>query len=149
MKPVNRLILYVNPAWRRKGLHTPLLNPWWGNLTDASSIFAKQMFDSYSFDTKHYTITDDPRTADMVLAPYRHNWLLQFDVDLLARCVHTARVAGLPLLIDGSGDIEYSVNIENTYVLRIGGYRFLPERGRIQIPPIADDLFERCKNGRT
>ena len=148
MEPISRLTLYVNPAWRRAGLHTPLLNPWWGNLTDTTSIFARQMFDSYSFDTEYYNVTDDLHASDMVLAPYRHNWLLQFDTALLAECARVARTYRLPLLIDGSGDIEHPVNIENTYILRIGGYRFLPERGRIQVPPIADDLLERCRNGK-
>lgn len=148
MEPISRLTLYVNPSWRRTGLHTPLLNPWWGNLTDKTSIFAKLMFDAYSFDTKYYTITDDLQAADMVLAPYRHNWLLQFDTALFAECARVARAASLPLLIDGSGDIEHPVTIENAYILRIGGYRFIPERGRIQVPPIADDLLERCRNGQ-
>lgn len=144
----NRLTLYVNPAWRRTGLHTPLLNPWWGNLVVEKSIFARQMFDSYAFDTKYYAITDDLQAADMVLAPYRHNWLLQFDTALLAECVRAARAGNLPLLIDGSGDLETPLAIENAYVLRIGGYRFMSERGRIQVPPLADDLLERYRGGR-
>lgn len=148
MKQISRLTLYVNPVWRRKGLHTPLLNPWWGNLTDATSILAKQMFASYSFDTDYYTITDELQAADMVLAPYRHNWLLQFDPGLLAECVHVARAANLPLLIDGSGDVEVPLAIENAYILRIGGYRFMSECGRIQVPPLADDLLERYRDGR-
>ena len=143
-----KLYLYVHPAWRREGLHTPLLNPWWGNPVDETSIFAKQMFDTYSFDTEQYDITNDLQTADMVLAPYRHNWLLQFNRTLLAECVRVARSRNLPLLIDGIGDVEHPVRIEHAYVLRYGGYRFLPERGRIQIPPLADDLLERCRGGQ-
>lgn len=148
MTPINRLILYVSPAWHRQSIHTPLLNPWWGNPFSESSLFTKQMFDTYSFDTECYTITDDIQTADIALAPYRHNWLLQFDKALLAECVRVAQTANIPLLIDGSGDIEHPVNIENAYVLRYGGYHFLPERGRIQIPPPADDLLERYRNGQ-
>lgn len=148
MEPISRLTLYVSPAWRRNGLHTPLLNPWWGNLTDTTSILAKQMFDSYAFDTQYYTITDDLQAADMVLAPYRHNWLLQFDPGLLAECVRVARTVKIPLLIDGSGDIEHPVNIENAYVLRIGGYHFISERGRVQVPLLADDLSGRYRGGQ-
>lgn len=148
MKPASRLTLYINPAWRREGLHTPLLNPWWGNPTDATSVLAKQMFDTYAFDTKYYTITDDLRAADMVLVPYRHNWLLQFDKGLLAECSRVAHAANLLLLIDGSGDMETSLAIGNAYILRIGGYRFMSERGRIQVPLLADDLLERYKGGR-
>src|SRR3989344_1823904 len=141
------LTLYVNPAWKRGGLHTPLLFPFWGNPNDESSLFAKEMFDSYSFDTSVYTITDDIAKADLVLPPYRHNWFLRHDKQLWEECVRTAQKAGLPLLIDGVGDIEYPVATANCYILRIGGYRFLKEKGSIQIPVAADDLLERCCAG--
>jgi len=140
----SKLTLYINPAWRREGLHSPLLYPFWGNTNTEESLFAKEMFDAYSFDTSLYTITDDIAKADMVLPPYRHVWFLRHDRALLDECVRTARTAGLPLLIDGVGDVEFPLDIENAYVLRIGGYRFIPEKGRIQIPPASDDLLERC-----
>ena len=140
----SKLTLYVNSAWRREGLHSPLLYPFWGNTNTEESLFAKEMFDAYSFDTSLYTITDDIAKADMVLPPYRHVWFLRHDRALLDECVRTARTAGLPLLIDGVGDVEFPLDIENAYVLRIGGYRFIPEKGRIQIPPASDDLLERC-----
>jgi hypothetical protein len=145
--PVNRLVLYVNPLWRRRGIHTPLLNPWWGNPYEEASIFSKQMFDAYSFDTAYYAITDNIQKAKMVLPPYSHTWLLRHDTALFDECVRTAREVGLPLLIDGAGDIEYPINLENAYVLRYSGYRFLQERGRIQIPLATDDLLERCREG--
>jgi len=143
----SKLTLYINPAWRREGLHSPLLYPFWGNTNTEESLFAKEMFDAYSFDTSLYTITDDIAKADMVLPPYRHVWFLRHDRALLDECVRTARTAGLPLLIDGVGDVEFPLDIENAYVLRIGGYRFIPEKGRIQIPPASDDLLERCCGG--
>ena len=148
MMSINRLTLYVNPAWRREGIHTPLMNPWWGNLIVEESIFAKQLFDTYAFDTSYYTITNDIRAADMVLAPYRHVWFLRHDKALFDECVRTAKEEGLPLLIDGAGDVEYPIAVENAYILRIGGYRFINERGRIQIPPLADDLLERYRGGQ-
>ena len=148
MNSIHPLTLYVNPAWRREGIHTPLLNSWWGNPIGEESVLTKQMMDSYPFDTSYYDITDKIDNADMVLAPYKHNWLLQFDKELLAECVRTARESNLPLLIDGSGDVETPLTLENTYILRIGGYRFLSERGRIQIPPLADDLLERYQKGQ-
>ena len=141
-----QLKLYVNPTWRRDLLHTPLLNPWWGS--GQETLLAKQMFDTYAFDTRCYTITDDIQTADMVLAPYRHDRLLKFDKELLTECDRVARSAGLPLLLDGTGDVEYPVNREHTYILRYGGYRFLPERGKIQIPPLANDLLELYREGK-
>jgi len=148
MDPISHLTLYVHPSWHRKGLHSPLLNPWWGNVIDEASVLAKQMFDTYAFDTTCYTITDEVQAADMVFAPYRHNWLVQFDPQLLAECAQAARSAHLPLLIDGSGDIEKPLTIKNAYILRIGGYRFIHERGRIIVPLLADDLLEHYRSGR-
>lgn len=148
MTSTSRLTLYVNPAWNHKGMHTPLLNPWWGNPLTKSSLFTKQMFDTYSFDTELYTITDDIREADMVLAPYPHGWFLRHDPALLDECVKTAQKEGLPLLIDGTGDVEYPINVENAFVLRHGGYRFMSKHGRIQIPFFVDDLLERCRGGQ-
>lgn len=142
------LQLYVNPAWRRKGLHSPLMNPWWGNPYGEESIFAKQMFDALSFDTDYYTITDDIRTADMVFVPYPHLWFQHGGTELFDECIQTARESGLPLLVDGLRDVEYPIPAENAYVLRYGGYRFLSEQGRIQIPPLADDLLERYRGGQ-
>lgn len=148
MISTDRLTLYVNPTWRRQGIHTPLLNPWWGNPYGKASIFAKEMFDAYTPDTACYAITDDIQKADMVLVPYRHNWLLRFDKILFVECADTACGANLPLLIDGTGDIEHPVTSENTYVLRYGGYRFISECGKIQVPLTTDDLLERCRGGR-
>src|SRR3989344_1479506 len=141
------LRLYVDPAWRRKGLHAPFMYPFGGNPNEASSLLAKEMFDSFTFDTTLYTIVDDISQADMVFAPYRHNWLLHKDPALLAECIERSRRARLPLLIDGMGDVEHTIGYEHAYVLRIGGYRFLPEKNRIQVPPAADDLLVRCRNG--
>jgi hypothetical protein len=147
MEPIRFLRLYVNPAWKRAGMHSPLLYPFWGNPNTESSLFAKEMFDAHPFDTSLYTITDNSAQADMVMAPYRHLWLLKNDPQLLAECAHAAREAGLPILIDGVGDLEKPVHIPSAYVLRIGGYRFLPEHNRIQLPPASDDLLERVMSG--
>lgn len=148
MTPTKRITCYVNPAWRRGGIHSPLMNPWWGNPNEESSILARQMFDTYSFNTEYYTITNDIQKADLVFAPYKHVWFLRHDRALFDECVQAAQNANLPILIDGTGDVEFPIDITNVCILRIGGYRFLPEHGRIQIPPLADDLLERYRDGR-
>jgi len=147
MATISRITFYVNPSWRRKGIHTPLLNPWWGNPLTESSLYTKQLFDSYSFDTSYYTATADINFADAVLAPYPQAWFLRHDKALFDECIMTARKHSLPLLVDGSGDVEYTISGNNIFVLRYGGYRFLPEKGRIQIPLYADDLLARYRNG--
>ena len=142
-------LFHVDPSWRRDGIHTFLLNPWWGNPYDIKSVIARDMFDHYAPDTRQYGITDDIDAADMVLAPYRHNWLMRTDSALLATCIQTARTANLPLLVDGMGDIEHPVEAPgvNVFVLRYSGYRFLPDPTRVQAPLTVDDLLERCRDG--
>ena len=143
-----KLTFFVNPAWRREGSHTPLLTPWWGNPFSEPAFFTKQIFDTYPFNTEYYTVTADIQKADLVLAPYPHRWFLQNDTKLFDECMQTAREKKLPLLIDGAADLEYPIDGKDIYVLRYGGYRFLPERGRIQIPFFGDDLLERCRGGK-
>jgi len=87
--------------------------------------------------------------AQAVFAPYRHQWLRLNDMALLATCAEKARMSHLPLVIDGSGDIDVPVGIENVRVLRTGGYRFMPEEGRVVVPFLADDLLERCRDGHS
>jgi glycosyltransferase involved in cell wall biosynthesis len=123
------------------------MNPWWGNPYSESSLFAKDAFDAYSFDISYYSVTADLGAADLVFVPYRHVWMMNNDKALLEAGAQAARRAGLPLLIDGVGDVEYPIGIENCYVLRIGGYRFMREQGRIQLPSVSDDLLERCAGG--
>jgi glycosyltransferase involved in cell wall biosynthesis len=148
MESTNKLILYVNPLWRREGIHSALMNPWWGNPYGETSLFAKQLFDTYSLDTKCYAVTDDIKTAEMVLPPYPHVWFLRHDKALFNECVHTAEKACIPLLIDGTGDVEHAISVKNAYILRYGGYRFLPENRSIHIPLPSDDLLERCREGK-
>lgn len=143
----NHLCFYVSPQWRRKGIHTPLLNPWWGNPLTETSLLTKQIFDTFSFDTTCYSITDDLNAADAVLAPYSQAWCIRHELTLLEECVRTAREAGVPILVDGTGDVTYPMVGQDVYVLRYGGYRFLPEVGCIQIPLYADDLLERYQGG--
>lgn len=141
------LILYVDPSWKRDGIHSPLMQPWWGNPWGKDSLFAMQMFDAYPFNASVYALTEEEGAAELVFAPYRHNWLLKHDPALLKECAETASRMGVPLLLDGAGDIEQPVGITGARILRIGGYRFLEETGRVIIPPAADDLLERCRGG--
>lgn len=138
-----KLRLYVDPAWKRRGMHSPLMNPWWGNPNPENALFTKQMFDAYQFDTSLYDIVDDLHTAQFVFVPYRQQWCLKHDPALWQECLAVAKRTRLPLLIDGMGDIEPPLEVGNAYVLRSGGYRFIPEPGRIVLPLAADDLLER------
>ncbi len=142
------LRLFVDPVWRRGSASlSPLMFPFWGNPITESALFSKEMFDAHPFDTAYYTLVERIEEANMVFPPYQHIWLVQNDPALLTECDRRAQEARLPLLIDGFRDVELPVVQKNAYVLRIGGYRFLSEKNRVQIPIAADDLLERCARG--
>ena len=142
MTTTAHLTLYIDPAWKRDGQHSPLLYPFWGNSLTEQTPFYKALFDRYGFDTRYYSITDDVSQADMVLMPYSHSISLRHFPELIAQCAQRAAELDLPLLIDGIGDIEHPIDIPNTFILRYGGYRFENKGNEILIPPYADDLLE-------
>ncbi|MEK7109348.1 MAG: exostosin family protein [Patescibacteria group bacterium] len=163
-QPISFLTLYVNPAWRRiKDVPSSLLFPFWGNLIPESSFLSKEFFNSFSFDIRFYGITDDITKADAVFAPYRQATMMRHDPALLAECAQTAKGAGLPLFVDGMGDGETPLGIDNACIMRYGGYRTLKEELgrnrlpvhlrfespniRIQVPTQVDDLLMRCQGG--
>lgn len=139
MKP---LLFFVDPAWRRKAQHIPLLYPFWGNVVNpVKTPFYHALFERHGFDTRHYGITDDIDRADLVLLPYVHEVVLQRFPELLDECARVAQTAGKKLLVDGTGDIEYKISPEHI-VLRYGGYRFDKKKNEIHIPLYAEDLLE-------
>lgn len=143
------LRLYVDPRWKQDGAQpTPILFPFWGNPYGKESQLAKEAYDAHPLDTRYYCLTETLADAHMVLVPYRQQWIVRHGrEDLLRQCERAARSAHIPLLLDGQGDMWFSVTTDNTYVLRIDGYRFLPEKNRIIIPTSGDDLLERCAGG--
>lgn len=145
---MEHVTFFVDPKWRRSNLqHTPLLYPFWGSLLTDSTPFWRELFERRGFDTKYYSITDNPSAADMVLMPYSHTVVLASAPELLEACAAEARQQGKRLLIDGLGDVERSVHIPEAIVLRYGGYRFLKQSNTIQLPPYADDLLEMYRGG--
>lgn len=127
--------------------HSPLLYPFWGNPLTASQPFWRELFERRGFDTRYYSITDNPAAADIVFMPYSHSLVLAVAPDLLEVCLAEARRQGKKLLIDGLGDVEHPIDIPEAIVLRYGGYRFIKHENIIQIPPYADDLLELYRDG--
>ena len=136
------ITFFVDPAWKLDG-YSPLLYPFWGNPLDpARTPFHHALFERHTFDTNFYSITADPSAADMVLMPTPHTLARRVYPDLFDSCLAKAGELGLPLLVDGIGDVEYPLPQPNVLVLRYGGYRFEKKKNEIHIPPYADDLLE-------
>ncbi len=142
------LKFFVDPAWRHKRVaHTPLLYHLWGNSFSDAQPLTKAIFDTYPFDTSIYTIVFDSSQADVVLLPYRYEVALSHQ-KLLDSVIVCAQTAGLPILIDATGDTDYVIEIPRSIVLKWGGYRTTKRENEIIVPPYADDLLERYCNGK-
>ncbi len=140
---MNPFLFWIDPASRIEGAkHVPFLYPFWGNALGDTTPYQKQVFDTFSFDTSLYGITENIGESDMVLVPHSHGVMRKHEI-LLDRIAATARAAGKPLLIDGTGDIEYPVPYPHAVVLRYGGYRFLNTENELHIPLYVDDLLAR------
>lgn len=142
------LRFFVDPSWRRdEASHTPLLFPMWGRKFWKNVNFTNDIFEQYSFDTNEYSIVSDITMADAILLPYRYDTAhtrfpeMVREAETLS-CEHKKKI-----VIDAIGDEEYTVPIDNSIVLRYGGYRFLNKPNEIIVPPYADDLLERCREG--
>lgn len=144
MSSPKKMLFYVDSAWRVEPMgHTPLLFPFWGNGFDATRLpFHHQLFEHHGFDTELYGITEKIEEADVVLMPYPHNLCVSRLADLFLKVQEFATASGLPLLIDGIGDVEHPVHYKKAIILRYGGYRFSHDPREFHIPPYADDLFE-------
>ena len=137
-----RLLLYVDPAWRRPVRHTALLFPYWGNAYDKTRTpSAHALFNRFQFNTAEYGVTEHLHEAEMILFPYPY-YFRRFAPDVLEECIQRSRASGTPLLIDGLGDAQEPVRIPNTCILRYGGYRFLRQANEIIVCPPANDLLE-------
>lgn len=139
---------YVNPAWRREeASHIPLLFPFWGKKFWKNVMFTSGIFDTFSFDTNEYAITDDISSSYAILLPYRFDIAMTKFPALVQEIETLSEKSGKPVVIDAVGDGEYAVPLKSAIVLRYGGYRFLKKNNEIIVPPYADDLLLRYQTG--
>lgn len=110
--------------------------------------FFHALFERHSFDTRFYAITDNPSEADAVLMPYAYATSVRSFPELIEICTAEAAKLNLPLVVDGSGDIDWPIGGKNIFVLRHGGYRFSKKPYDISIPFYADDLLEAFCEGK-
>lgn len=144
----DKVKLFVNPLWRMGHLpHAPLMYPFWGIPSFESTPFMKDIFNWRNFNTSYYEITDNPLSADVVFSPYRYNILREGHLNLLKKIHHEAMKLKKPLLIDGTGDIEYKIDLPHTYITRIGLFKWNKKENEIAVPVLSADLLEVYCNG--
>lgn len=145
IEPHKKFLFYVDPSWRQLlPSHSVFMYPFWGSQLSNSSPFYKSALEHYPFDTSCYGITENIKEADAVFMPFSYEATLRSNSNLLQICIERARSAGLHLVVDAIGHIEIPY-MENTSVIRYGGYRFHANPSEIYLLPVADDLLERYR----
>jgi len=138
----NPLKLYVGTWYRSPISHIPLLYPFWGVVRKSHKAYVYDAMEKYQFSKDDFTLVEDIADTDYVLVPHNYRKLMMADPNKFAAIAEDARVAGKPLLVDASGDIEWPVTVPNAVVLRLSQYRYAVAQNEITIPFLADDLLE-------
>lgn len=140
--------LYVGPWYRSSISHIPLLYPFWGVAKKSSKAYVYDTMEKYQFSKKDFALVSQIADADYVLVPHSYRKLQMADPHKFAAIAEDARVAGKPLLVDASGDIEWPVTTPNTVALRLSQYRYSVAPNEITIPFLADDLLQDYYGGQ-
>jgi len=146
MEPIK---LYAPDTYREPTLftHTDLMFPFWGITAKESMPYVRAAAVQYQYSKQDFTLVENIEDADFVLVPYHYDRIKNANPDRLARIVNDAREAGKPLLLDGSGDIEYPIDIPNSVIFRVSQYQYSKRENEITIPYIAEDLLESYAGG--
>ena len=146
MEPVK---LYVAEEYREPSLftHTELMFPFWGVTAKESMPYVRAANLQYQYSKEDFALVSDIAEAEYVHVPYGYERLKATNPERLARIVEDARGAGKPLLIDGSGDLEFPIDIPNSVVLRVSQYRYRVAGNDLTVPFPAEDLLETYYGG--
>lgn len=141
--------LYVGTNYKEPRLftHVELLFPFWGVTAKESMPYVRSSVLQYQYQPSDFTLVDTIEDADYVLMPYNYERLRAVNPELVSRIVKEAAEASKPLLIDGAGDIEHPIEIENSVIMRVSQYRYSVQSNEVTVPFSAEDLLESYAEG--
>lgn len=147
MEPIR---LYAPDRYREPKLftHIELLSPFWGVTAKESMPYVRPAALQYQYSPKDFTLVDSITDADLVVVPYSYDRLKEANPERLASIIADAKKAGKPLLIDGAGDIEHSIDIPNPFIFCVSQYRYRKQGDEITVPYPAEDLLETYRGGQ-
>lgn len=145
----DKVKFFVPPAFIKKDWQPiPMLYSLWGGFPTDRTPYLKELYKNYHYNTNFFKLVDSAEEADFVLVPYRYNYIKKKAPLFFKEFVKFAQNLKKPLFVDGTGDIEYTIDIPNVYVLKTVGYKSLGvPKNDIHIPVPADDLLERFYDG--
>lgn len=133
---------------RKKYLYSALLYPFWDPQERPNVVFSKSTFKQYNFDSRYYTITEKPASADYVFLPYNYWFLEKNDPQLIAAYIQEANVLNKPLLIDAVSDKMGEISVPRSVVLRYSHYRNQLKENEVIVPVYAEDLLLSYGGGK-
>lgn len=144
------LKLYVGEHYREPELisHVSLLNPFWGVAVKKSSPFVRNAMLQYQTSKDDFTLVSQISDADYVVMPYLYEPFRKVNPERVAMIIREAHEAGKPLLIHGTGDLEYPIHVPNSVILRISQYQYSKQPNEITVPFPCEDLLESYVGGK-
>lgn len=146
---MNPIKLYVSEQYREPKLftHTELMFPFWGVTAKESMPYVRAANMQYQYSKDDFTLVDDIADADFVHVPYNYERLKEVNPERLSMILGEAQRAGKPVLIDGSGDLEYPIEVPNSVILRVSQYRYRTQSNEITVPFPTEDLVDAFFDG--
>jgi len=146
----NPLKLYVNMTLADKKIaYSPILASFWGKKpADGVGSLVTSIFKTSSWDKNYFILQDTPENSDLVFIPHNYWFLKKRNPRLLQEFIRDAQRTRKPILIDAYGDCMDPIDIPNSFILRLGQYRFRLKPNDIIVPTYTEDLLESYSGGK-
>ncbi len=119
--------------------YIPVLFPNLGSLKDERHLFADRGF--RAFTEKVVELVDDLSAADFILLPYDYFSILERDRAVFDEYLALSKKSGKKILIfDFSDYSERSIDVPNSWIFRVAGYRHHWRENEIMMPYFVEDL---------
>lgn len=122
--------------------HSTLLYPYLGVVRKEANPLVTFALEKFGYTSEGFEMVSVPEEADYIMVPNAYWGLKNKHPKLLKKMLAEAVQYNKPVLIDGSGDLEFPIRVPNSVVLRIGMWRFKALPNELSIPVIAEDLLE-------
>jgi hypothetical protein len=146
MEPIK---LYAPEKYRESKLltYTEILFPFWGVVTKETSPYARAASLQYQYSKNDFVLVEKIEDADYVLLPYQYDRFMSVNPAKVTMIIDEAQQAGKQILIDGTGDIERTISVPNSIILRLSQYRYARQPNEITVSYPAEDLLESFTDG--
>lgn len=146
MEPIR---LYAPDTYRESkiSMHTELMFPFWGITAKDTMPYVRAAMLQYQYSKNDFALVEKIEDTDFVVMPYQYERFKLINSEKVQMIIEEAKKAGKPLILDGSGDLEYKIDIPNSVIFRVSQYQYSKKPNEITIPFPAEDLLETYRGG--